>query len=64
MLRFLLVLETLLLYCIELLAHIVWNVVVVLQLVSFLLVANQTLELVGQKSVVLLSRDVAPAVGT
>ena len=64
MLRFLLVLETLLLYCIELLAHIVWNVVVVLQLVSFLLVANQTLELVGQKSVVLLSRDVAPSVGT
>ena len=51
MLRFLLVLETLLLYRIQLLSHIFWNVIVVLQLVAFFLVTNQTLELVCQKSV-------------
>lgn len=35
----------------------------VLQLVAFFLVTNQTLELICQKSVVLLPRDVALIVG-
>jgi hypothetical protein len=57
------VLETLLLYRIQLLSHVLWHVIVVPQLVAFFLITNQTLELVCQKSVVLLSRDLAPAVG-